>query len=214
MIFQHIGDSIFITDGKGTIMLASHSAAELLKVADEAIVGQDLTTFLGTENQSNWEAITAEQIRQDSDGPIAIFESSLPRGDGTQTPLEWTMARFRVGSEFFFIGVARDLSDRIAAEQQRYEAEQMKTLLEIAGGAAHEINQPLTAILGYAEMSLAQLQEGDPLHTHQKHIAEAALRITEIVKRMQALREYRTRPYANGQRIVDFRPDDERRKEE
>lgn len=30
-------------------------------------------------------------------------------------------------------------------------------LLEIAGGAAHEINQPLTAILGYAEMALAQL---------------------------------------------------------
>ena len=214
MIFQHIGDSIFITDSKGTIMLASHSAAKLVNVPDEAIVGQDLTTYLDPEHHKHWEAVTSEQGRQDTDTPSAVFESSLSRGDGTPIPLEWTLARFRVGSEPFFIGVARNLSDRIAAERQRYEAEQMQTLLEIAGGAAHEINQPLTAILGYAEMSLAQLKEGEPLHAHQKHIAEAALRITEIVKRMQALREYRTRPYANGQRIVDFRSDDERRKEE
>lgn len=143
-----------------------------------------------------------------------MFESILTRGDDAGVPLEWTLARFRVGSESFFIGVARDLSDRRAAERQRYEAEQMQTLLEIAGGAAHEINQPLTAILGYAEMALAQLEESDGMHSHLKHIAEAALRITEIVKRMQALREYRTRPYANGQRIVDFRSEDERRREE
>ena len=84
-----------------------------------------------------------------------MFESTLTRGDDAGVPLEWTLARFRVGSESFFIGVARDLSDRRAAERQRYEAGQM--LLEIAGGAAHEINQPLTAILGYAEMALAQL---------------------------------------------------------
>ncbi len=212
MIFQHIGDSIFITDSKGIIMLASHSAAELLNVPDEMIVGQDLATYLDAENYRNWEAITSEQGRQDA--PPAVFESTLTREDDNEVPLEWTLARFRVGSESFFIGVARDLSDRLAAEQQRYEAEQMQTLLEIAGGAAHEINQPLTAILGYAEMSLAQLNENEPLHTHQKHIAEAALRITEIVKRMQGLREYRTRPYANGQRIVDFRPEEERRREE
>ena len=86
-----------------------------------------------------------------------MFESTLTRGDDAGVPLKWTLARFRVGSESFFIGVARDLSDRRAAERQRYEAEQMQTLLEIARGAAHEINQPLTAILGYAEMALAQL---------------------------------------------------------
>lgn len=85
----------------------------------------------------------------------------------------------------------------------------LETMLEIAGGAAHEINQPLTAILGYAEMSLVQLEEDSPIYRNQKLIADAAVRITEIVKRMQTIREYRTRPYANGHRIVDFRPQDQ-----
>ena len=90
------------------------------------------------------------------------------------------------------------------------ETERLETMLEIAGGAAHEINQPLTAILGYAEMSLVQLDDTHPVHRNQKLIADAAVRITEIVKRMQNIKEYRTRPYANSHRIVDFRPGEDK----
>ena len=76
--------------------------------------------------------------------------------------------------------------------------------MEISGGAAHEINQPLTAILGYAEMAQDALEADHPARVYQKHIADASLRISEILKRMQDIREYRTRPYANGHKIVDF----------
>jgi C4-dicarboxylate-specific signal transduction histidine kinase len=84
------------------------------------------------------------------------------------------------------------------------EADRLNTLLEIAGGAAHEINQPLTAILGYAEMAMDILTEDHLAYTYQQHIAEASLRVNGILKRMQAIREYRTRPYADGHQIVDF----------
>ena len=62
------------------------------------------------------------------------------------------------------------------------DAERLETMLEIAGGAAHEINQPLTAILGYVEMSLVQLEETHIVHRNQKLIADAAVRITEIIE--------------------------------
>ena len=132
------------------------------------------------------------------------YEDIIQHRDGTQVPVEWTLAAFSVGSETYFSGVARDLSDRHSAEERRMESERLKTLLEIAGGAAHEINQPLTAILGYAEMVMCTLAEDHPVYAYQKHIADAALRINETIKQMQAIREYRTRPYANGHEIVDF----------
>ena len=62
-------------------------------------------------------------------------------------------------------------------------------------------------------MFLVQLDEEHPVHRNQKLIADAAVRITEIVKRMQTIREYRTRPYSNGHRIVDFRPEDSDKEE-
>ena len=124
--------------------------------------------------------------------------------NGTDIPVEWTLASFSVGSETYFSGVARNQTDRHLAEERRMESERLTTLLQIAGGAAHEINQPLTAILGYAEMVMCMLADDHPVYAYQKHIATAAMRINETVKQMQAIREYRTRPYASGHDIVDF----------
>ena len=84
----------------------------------------------------------------------------LQRRNGEEIPIEWTVAFFSVGSESYFMSVARDLADRRAAEDHRLEAERLKILLEIAGGAAYEINQPLTAILGYAEIAMDLLDPG------------------------------------------------------
>ena len=96
------------------------------------------------------------------------------------------------------------LTDRRQAEAQRLEADRLTTLLEIAGGAAHEINQPLTAIMGYAEMSQVRLPTDNPTHAHQQNIIDAAMRISDILKRMQAIRSYQTCPYTHGHKIVDF----------
>lgn len=208
MIFEHIGDGVFITDHKGTIMMASRSAARLIGVPDDEVVGQDITEHQDKEHSPDWEKFTelSSYGGLSGQGDPVSSEGVVRRDDGTEIPVEWTMAAFTVGTDQFYIGVARDLSDRRAAEERRMETERLETMLEIAGGAAHEINQPLTAILGYAEMSLVQLEEEHPVHRNAKLIADAAVRITEIVKRMQTIREYRTRPYANGHRIVDFRP--------
>ncbi|MGA1197808.1 MAG: histidine kinase dimerization/phospho-acceptor domain-containing protein, partial [Candidatus Latescibacterota bacterium] len=89
-------------------------------------------------------------------------------------------------------------------ETQRMEASRLKTLLETAGGAAHEINQPLTAILGYAEMTQNILAEHQNGHKYQEQIIQATLRINDILKKMQTIRSYQTRPYTLGHNIVDF----------
>ena len=129
---------------------------------------------------------------------------SSNRKNGEEIPVEWTIATFEVAGETFYIGVARDLTDRRQAEEQRLEADRLTTLLEIAGGAAHEINQPLTAIMGYAEMSQARLESESPIHAHQQNIIDASIRISEILKRMQAIRSYQTKPYTHGHNIVDL----------
>jgi PAS domain S-box-containing protein len=199
MIFEYIGDGIFITDQDGFIVLASRSAARLAGCSHDEIIGLDITGFHSEEGLVSWQKATAE-----TDGEAHTYEDALPQTGGASVPVEWTVATFTVASETYSIGVARDLTDRRQADERRMEAERLKTLLEIAGGAAHEINQPLTAILGYAEMSMDLLEPDHPTREYQDHVAAAALRINEILKRMQAVKGYRTRPYADGHQIVDF----------
>ncbi len=199
MIFEYIGDGILITDQNGIILLASRSTADLTGYSRDETIGLDITQFHSREEASNW-----QQLVDRGETDAVTYEDTLQHKNGRKIPVEWTMAPFAVGSETYFIGVARNLTDRKAADEKRMEAERLNTLLEIAGGAAHEINQPLTAILGYAEMSMDILSEDHPAYIYQQHIAGASLRINEILKRMQAVREYRTRPYADGHNIVDF----------
>ena len=196
MILRHIGDAIFITDQTGIIMMTSTSTGEMTGYPQDELIGLDIAKFHAGEGEFRLDA--------NSEHRDQTHEGILKLKDGKEISVEWTLAAFEVAGEIFYISVVRDLKDRRQAEAQRLEADRLTTLLEIAGGAAHEINQPLTAIMGYAEMSQVRLPADNPAHAHQQNIINAATRISDILKRMQAVRSYQTRPYTHGHNIVDF----------
>ena len=72
------------------------------------------------------------------------------------------------------------------------------------GGAAHEINQPLTALLGPADLMLMKLEEDDPARGTFETFQKAGVRIRDIVKQMHGLKDVVTRPYIQGVEIIDF----------
>ncbi|MBI2951829.1 histidine kinase, partial [bacterium] len=89
-------------------------------------------------------------------------------------------------------------------EEAQREAERIRVLLEMAGAAAHEINQPLTVIVARAELLLNGMPPGAPLRREVESIYEASERIVEIVRKMQGIQQYITKPYALGGQIIDF----------
>jgi PAS domain S-box-containing protein len=144
MILYHIGDAVVITDRSGVIMMASRSAGHLTGYPEHELIGIDIAQF-----HTGDDPFPLDEPQNDN----LVFEGIFKQKNGSTLPIEWALAAFEVAGDTFYIGVVRDLSDRHLAESQRREADRLKTLLEIAGGTAHEINQPLTAILGYAEMT-------------------------------------------------------------
>ncbi len=84
------------------------------------------------------------------------------------------------------------------------EAERMKALLEMAGAAAHEINQPLTVIMGYADMIQKRMEKQDQFYEFVTSIYKNSLRISEIIKKLQSIRRYESKPYIGNVNIMDF----------
>ncbi|MDP6778850.1 MAG: response regulator [Candidatus Latescibacteria bacterium] len=91
-----------------------------------------------------------------------------------------------------------DLQDRLI------EAERSRVLVQAAGAAAHEINQPLTVLMGNAQILLMRMPEDDPHRKTIETLLKSSERISGIVKQMGEIREYITKPYIDGVEIIDF----------
>lgn len=84
------------------------------------------------------------------------------------------------------------------------EKEKESVVVEMAGAASHELNQPLTAILGNLELVMAKLSEDDPLTKKLNKVLNQVERMVEIVKKIGQITRYKTKRYAEDVRIVDI----------
>ena len=75
---------------------------------------------------------------------------------------------------------------------------------ELAGAAAHELNQPLTSVLGFSELLFRRTQENDRGREELGAILREAERMANIVKKIGKITRYETMTYLGGRRIVDL----------
>ena len=101
-------------------------------------------------------------------------------------------------------GIICDATARRQLEEERRQADHLRVLAETAGGAAHEISQPLTGIIGIVELALVEMAQDDPRHGDFQEGLAQARRIGTILVKMKNVQKYATKPYIQGERIADF----------
>lgn len=97
------------------------------------------------------------------------------------------------------------LNDELKRTQDRLiEKEKEAAVVEMAGAASHELNQPLTAVMGNLQLVMAKLPQADPLARRLDKVMGQVERMVEIVKKIGHITRYRTKQYAENIRIVDI----------
>ena len=103
------------------------------------------------------------------------------------------------------VDALRQANQKILEQQKSViEEERLKVLLQMAGATSHELNQPLTALLGSIE--LLRLDEEIPkrFSRHIDRIDKSGCRIAEIIKKLGAIRKVETKPYVGGETIINL----------
>ena len=96
-------------------------------------------------------------------------------------------------------GIIMDISDRKQAEEERekldaqfQQSQKMESVGRLAGGVAHDYNNMLNVILGYAELGLDKTDPADPLYDNLKKIHTAAARSADITRQLLAFARKQT----------------------
>ena len=83
-------------------------------------------------------------------------------------------------------GAAQDITDRKRLEAQFLQSQKMETMGRLAGGVAHDFNNYLTAIRGYAGLARNALRPGDPVRDDIEQVLKAAERAAALTSQLLA----------------------------
>ena len=95
-------------------------------------------------------------------------------------------------------------ANRQILEQQKaiIEEERLKVLLQMAGATAHELNQPLMALLGYIELMSMDRDDPEKVGKYSVQIEDAGQRIAEIVRKIQTIRHDEVKRYTGDATLL------------
>jgi PAS domain S-box-containing protein len=194
---DHAIDVLFVHDEQGKIVDMNRQACESLGYTREELIGAGPGLFDPGINESSTQRIK-EQLEA---GDVVTFESTSQRKDGTMFPVEVRIRPFFHGGHRFALSLARDISERKRAEQERERLRQMEEDLarinrvsmmgELTASLAHEIKQPIAAAVSNAEACLHWLARDQPdlaeMSEAAKEMVKEARRAAEIMTRIRSL---------------------------
>lgn len=104
----------------------------------------------------------------------------------------WVLARGRVierdggGAPLRVCGTYLDISEQKRLEEHLLQSTKMEAIGRLAGGVAHDFNNILTAISGYTEFAIEQLDRGSPAHADLEQVAKAAAKASALTRQLLA----------------------------
>ena len=205
-------DGIIAADMRGEILIFNQGAARLFGYSPDEVIGHPFVERLYPEGVAR--QIMAE-LRAGEHGGVGRLEPTrrhILSRTGELVPVSLTASIvYERGREVASVGVLSDLRDRLRIEQRLQQAqeklvvsEKQALIAELAGTTAHELNQPLTSIMGYAELLRRKMSPQDAHYRAIDIIFREAERMAEIVRKIGRITHYETKEYVGSTTILDL----------
>jgi PAS domain S-box-containing protein len=205
-------DAIIATDMEQRVVLFNPSAERISgRHVSDALGNVKLEDLLG---RASAELVTQRLLAPEHGGEGRLEPTMLDLLDihGTRIPVQLSASLiYEQGEPTAIVLIFADLRDRIRVEERLAEAqkklaftEKQGVLAELAGTAAHELNQPLTSMMAYAELLLRQSEPDSTGAKAARVLIGEAERMAEIVRKIGKITRYETTSYVGHQKIFDL----------
>ena len=183
-LLSALNDAAFeaiIVHRDGVIITANRAADLAARVGQGELAGRKLVDFIPPE----FVPLVLKRVAEQDETPYSSFAR---RGDGSSYPVEVQVRTGPVslnGSPARVVAL-RDISERVALEEQVRHAQKMEAVGQLAGGVAHDFNNLLTVIMSSAALATAQLSPGHPCREDLEEILRASERAASLIRQLLA----------------------------
>ena len=206
-LYENMVQGVFYQDANGTFLDINPAGMKMFGQAKDQLVGKSsyLPEWKVVDEKFNilkpeqYPSIVALKTGQEVDMEIGIFNPIIQ-------DYKWLMVnakpQFRQGGEYvpFQVFVTmNDITERKQAEEERErlqnqltQAQKMESIGRLAGGVAHDFNNMLTVINGYAMMILKKPEIQGKLRTHLEEILDAGRRSADLTRQLLAFARKQT----------------------
>lgn len=174
-IFESSLDGIVIWDDAGVCLQANAAAAALIRVSREELLGRRMCDLTAGGLDQEWAALKS---RDSARGQVWTTLR-----DGDRRLIDYCFkSTIQPGKH---LGVLRDITEQESLEEQLRQSQKMEAVGRLAGGVAHDFNNILGVITGYAE--LMQLNSHDPGQSRKaEQIISAAEKAASLTSQLLA----------------------------
>jgi PAS domain S-box-containing protein len=205
-------DAIVAADLEGNILLWNGAAERICGIPRGDIVGKRSVETIYAEGIAREIMRKIRSEGMGGPGRLEGYRTEVLAYDGERIPILLSAAIvFDGDKESATVGIFADLRERLKMEERLATAQQKLALsekqvlvAELAGAAAHELNQPLTSIMGYAELLQRRVSRESPAAHSAEVIIREAERMAEIVRKIGRITHYETKEYVGGANIIDL----------
>src|SRR5699024_9554108 len=177
--FHGVQDLLIVVDKNGVIQRFNAAVSKLLQLPDQQINGRTIQSVFSLSDDENQELLrqshlkassVSKQIRLKNDRIFAVSISPVYHEETQDT----------IGS----ILNMKDVTERVHMESQLMQSAKLAAIGEMAAGVAHELNSPLTAILGNSQLLMRKLDKQDQPYRMVEAIYNCGERSKKIIRNL------------------------------
>jgi len=165
-ILETIPDAMIVIDERGIVQSFSSAAARLFGYTADEVVGRNINMLMPSPYRESHDGYLERYLRTGERRIIGIGRVVVGlRKNRSTFPMELEVGEFGAGGARFFTGFVRDLTEQQAAKRrvedlqaELLHASRLSVMGQMASAIAHELNQPLTAIISYLETARMLLE--------------------------------------------------------
>jgi len=184
LMFQSLSEGITVINMEGKILESNEATARLHGYASkEELIGRNAIELFARRDRARLLENTKRTLE---DGYVRDLEYTFLTKEGKEFPAEVsaTVLRDISGKPTAFITVTRDITERKRMEEQLIVADRLTSVGELAAGIAHELNNPLTSVIGFSELLGRRTDVPDDIKEDLGIIHREAQRAARVVRNL------------------------------